>query len=110
AMPGSRSPDGGIGLAMLGTPAAPPRLTARQRARRAGRSGGSQSAPAPLLVPALIAVLFLVLPLAGLVFHAPWSRLGSVLSRADATQALELSLWTATVATLISLVIGVPLA
>jgi molybdate transport system permease protein len=63
-----------------------------------------------LLAPALIAVAFLVLPLAGLVIRAPWGRLGSVLSGPAATQALRLSLWTATAATVISLIIGVPLA
>jgi molybdate transport system permease protein len=95
---------------MVATPAAPSRLTTRERARRAARGGASRSAPAPLLAPALIAVAFLVLPLAGLVIRAPWGRLGSVLSRSDATQALQLSLWTATAATVISLIIGVPLA
>jgi molybdate transport system permease protein len=62
------------------------------------------------VAPALIAVAFLVLPLAGLVVRAPWGRLIPVLSGADATQALVLSLWTATVSTGIALVIGVPLA
>jgi len=66
--------------------------------------------PAPLLVPAIIAVAFLVLPLAGLVVRAPWGRLGSALSGSDAAQALVLSLWTATVATGVCVVIGVPLA
>jgi molybdate transport system permease protein len=66
--------------------------------------------PVPLLVPALIAIAFLVLPLVGLLIRAPWGRLGAALSGSDATQALTLSLWTATVATAISLVIGVPLA
>jgi molybdate transport system permease protein len=66
--------------------------------------------PAPLLVPALIAILFLLLPLAGLLIRAPWGRLGAALSGTDATQALTLSLWTATVSTAISMVIGVPLA
>ncbi len=66
--------------------------------------------PGPLLGPAIIAVVFLVLPLAGLVVRAPWGRLGSVLSGSDAVQALVLSLWTATVTTGIGLVIGVPLA
>src|ERR1700760_1169666 len=91
-------------------PAGPSRLTARERARRVARGGASRSVPAPLLVPALIAVLFLVLPLAGLLIRAPWGRLGAALSGSDATQALTLSLWTATVSTAISLVIGVPLA
>jgi molybdate transport system permease protein len=62
------------------------------------------------MAPAVIAVAFLVLPLAGLVARAPWGRLGPVLSGADATQALVLSLWTATVTTGICLAIGVPLA
>jgi molybdate transport system permease protein len=95
----------------MGTsPTAPPRLTARQRAARADRGGAARSAPAPLVVPALIALAFLVLPLAGLILRAPWGRLGPVLSGADATQALVLSLWTATAATGVSLVVGVPLA
>jgi len=90
---------------------APTRLSAQDRARRAARGGASpRSVPAPLLVPAIIAVAFLVLPLAGLVIRAPWSRLGAALSGADAVQALVLSLWTATVATGVCLVIGVPLA
>jgi molybdate transport system permease protein len=91
-------------------PAGPSRLTARERARRAARGGASRSVPAPLLVPALIAILFLLLPLAGLLIRAPWGRLGAALSGTDATQALTLSLWTATVSTAISMVIGVPLA
>ncbi len=63
-----------------------------------------------MLAPALVAVAFLVLPLIALIIRAPWGRLGSVLSGSDATQALTLSLWTASAATAISLVIGVPLA
>ena len=90
--------------------AAPSRLTARERARRNARGGASRSVPAPLLVPALIAILFLLLPLAGLLIRAPWGKLGAALSGTDATQALTLSLWTATVSTAISMVIGVPLA
>jgi molybdate transport system permease protein len=92
------------------TVAAPSHLTARERARRAARGGASRSVPAPLLAPALIAVGFLVLPLVGLLIRAPWGRIGAALSGADATQALILSLWTATTSTAISLVIGVPLA
>ena len=91
-------------------PARSSRLTARERARRAARGGAPRSVPAPLLVPALIAILFLLLPLAGLLIRAPWGRLGAALSGSDATQALTLSLWTATVSTAISIVIGVPLA
>ncbi|HEY3904724.1 MAG TPA: ABC transporter permease [Streptosporangiaceae bacterium] len=46
----------------------------------------------------------------GLVIRAPWGQIGAVLSRSDALQALELSLWTSSTATVISLLIGVPLA
>jgi molybdate transport system permease protein len=70
----------------------------------------ARSVPTPLLVPALIAIVFLLLPLAGLLIRAPWGRLGAALSGTDATQALTLSLWTATVSTAISMIIGVPLA
>jgi molybdate transport system permease protein len=87
------------------------RLTGRERERRAARDGsGPRSAPAPLLAPALVAVAFLVLPLIGLIARAPWGRLGPALSGSDATQALVLSLWTASAATAVAVVIGVPLA
>jgi molybdate transport system permease protein len=86
------------------------RLSARERSRRAARGGSSRSVPPPLLAPALVAVAFLVLPLAGLLIRAPWRSLTSALSGSDATQALVLSLWTASAATVISLVVGVPLA
>src|SRR5690349_14043621 len=92
------------------TRAAPYRLTDRERARRAARGGAPQSVPGPLLAPALIAVAFLVLPLAGLLIRTPWNRLLAALTGSDATQALVLSLWTATVSTGVCLVIGVPLA
>jgi molybdate transport system permease protein len=95
---------------MVTRTAAPSHLTARERTRRAARGGASQSVPAPLLAPALIAVAFLVLPLVGLLVRAPWRHIGAALSGSDATQALVLSLWTATTTTAISLVIGVPLA
>ena len=95
---------------MTATPAGPSQLTARERARRTARGGASRSVPAPLLAPALIAVAFLVLPLVGLLVRAPWSHLGAALSGSDATEALLLSVWTASATTAVSLVIGVPLA
>ncbi len=86
------------------------RLSSRERERRASRGGGRRSAPGPLVAPAVVAVVFLVLPLIGLIIKAPWGHFGAVLTGADATQALTLSLWTATTATGVSLVVGVPLA
>ena len=89
---------------------APTRLTAGERARRATTGGGTQGVPTALLVPALVAVVFLLLPLLGLMIRAPWGRLGSILGEPDILQALELSLWTASAATAVALVVGVPLA
>ena len=74
------------------------------RAREGGRI------PAPLLVPAALAVAFLVLPLVGLLLRAPWSSVGEQLTAPGVGQALRLSLVSATLATLVSLVLGVPLA
>lgn len=71
---------------------------------RAGR------VPWVLMLPALVGVLFLVLPLAGLLVRAPWGTLGTRLLMPEIRDALALSLGTATVATLISLAVGVPLA
>jgi molybdate transport system permease protein len=92
------------------TLAAPARLSTRERQRRSVRGGGSRSVPAPLLAPSLIAVLFLVLPLIGLIIRAPWGNLWSILRNSDTSQALRLSLWTSTAAAAVSLIIGVPLA
>jgi len=66
--------------------------------------------PIPLLVPAALGAAFLVLPLAGLLVRAPWGQLGSQLTAPGVGEALRLSLICATAATLISLVLGVPLA
>jgi molybdate transport system permease protein len=66
--------------------------------------------PAPLLVPAALGLAFLVLPVVGLLVRTPWSQLGTLLTAPGVGQALRLSLFSATVATLISLLLGVPLA
>lgn len=94
----------------MSPPAASSKLSPRERKRRATNGGGSRSVPAPLLAPALVATAFLVVPLAGLLLRAPWGDAWSILHGSDAAQALQLSLWTSTVATAISLLVGVPLA
>ena len=66
--------------------------------------------PTPLLVPAALGVLFLVLPLIGLVVRAPWSAIGPALARPEVGQALQLSVLSATLATVVSMLLGVPLA
>ncbi|MFI5924689.1 molybdate ABC transporter permease subunit [Micromonospora sp. NPDC051543] len=66
--------------------------------------------PAALLIPAGLGLLFLVLPLAGLVVRAPWATLPQRLTAPGALTALRLSVQTATLATLLCLLLGVPLA
>jgi molybdate transport system permease protein len=85
-------------------------LTPRERERRTTTGAGARSAPLPLLLPAVLAIGFLVVPLAGLLVRAPWGDAWSILHGSQAGEALTLSLWTSTVATAISLVVGVPLA
>ncbi len=63
-----------------------------------------------LVVPAVLGMAFLVLPLAGLLVRAPWSTLPRRLSEPQVLEALRLSLVTASLATVICLVLGVPLA
>jgi molybdate transport system permease protein len=70
----------------------------------------SQRVPVALLLPAVVGLLFLVLPLAGLVLRAPWSSLPQRLTEPGVLTALRLSLQTATIATGVCLVLGVPLA
>jgi molybdate transport system permease protein len=67
-------------------------------------------APAPLLVPAALGVAFLVLPLVGLLVRTPWSSLWPELTQPGVGQALRLSLVSASLATGLSVVLGVPLA
>jgi molybdate transport system permease protein len=61
-------------------------------------------------VPAFLGLAFLVLPLAGLLIRAPWSTLPQRLTEPGVLAALRLSLLTATLATVVCLLLGVPLA
>src|ERR1700719_3835896 len=80
-----------------------PAPTARTR-------GTASRVPALVAVGAVVAALFFVVPLAGLVWRAPWSSSWKVLSSAEARAALRLSLETSVAATAIAVVFGVPLA
>lgn len=77
----------------------------RRRVRMTGRG-----VPLPLLLPALVGLAFLLLPLIALLVRAPWRSLPSQLTSTQVWQALQLSLFSATAATVVSLVLGVPLA
>jgi|tagenome__1003787_1003787.scaffolds.fasta_scaffold20962285_5 molybdate transport system permease protein len=92
--------------ALVGTKPAPQRAAATRTAEEPWHS----RIPLLLAVPAAVALLFLLLPLVGLVIRAPWTEAGTVLAAAGALQALKLSLITATVSVIIVVIIGVPLA
>ncbi|MFI7426409.1 ABC transporter permease [Micromonospora sp. NPDC049836] len=69
-----------------------------------------QRVPLALLLPAGLGLLFLVLPLVGLLARAPWTSLPRRLAEPGVRTALRLSLETATAATVLCVVLGVPLA
>lgn len=66
--------------------------------------------PAWLVLPAGAAAVFLAVPLLALLGRVPWSRLPGLLSAPAALDALALSLRTCALSTLLSLVLGLPLA
>lgn len=63
-----------------------------------------------MLPPAVLAVAFLLLPLLALLLRAPWRTLPGQLLRPEVGEALRLSLVCATLATVLCLMLGVPLA
>lgn len=85
------------------------RLLWRERPRGAVRRRPSSLPPA-LVVPGVLGLAFLVLPLVALLLRAPWSTLPEQLANPAVGEALRLSLVTATLATAVCVVLGVPLA
>ncbi|GGO21278.1 molybdate ABC transporter permease [Micromonospora parathelypteridis] len=63
-----------------------------------------------MLIPATLGMLFLVLPLVGLLARTPWATLPQRLTEPGVLSALRLSIQTATLATLFCVALGVPLA
>ena len=61
-------------------------------------------------MPAVLGALLVLLPLVGLLWRAPWDALPRLLREASVREALWLSIRTATVATVLSALLGVPLA
>ena len=76
----------------------------RQRGAAVGRP------PVRLLLLSGVAVLFLVIPLVGLLVRSPWHALPDLLSDPVTVEALRLSLLTSGAAMLLCLVFGLPLA
>ncbi|CAN5631562.1 ABC transporter permease [soil metagenome] len=85
-------------------------MTSRSLAPRSGRRGIGNGLPTALLLPAALGAAFLVLPLGALLVRAPWGTLPDQLASAQVGQALRLSLLSATAATAVCLLLGVPLA
>jgi len=91
--------------------------TAPAQPGAAGRAGPGKGAPRSrgripvvLGVPAAAGLLFLLLPLFGLLVRAPWRGLPGLLADPSVAQALRLSLLSASAATAVSVLLGVPLA
>lgn len=74
------------------------------------RRGVVRRPPLAVVALASVAALFFSLPLVGLLWRVPWSRLWEVLSDRDVLAALRLSFVTSLLAALLSLLLGVPLA
>ena len=71
---------------------------------------GSARTPWFLLVPGIVAIVFLVIPLVGLLSQAPWGSFGEILTSDSAREALRLSLITSLLATAFAALVGIPLA
>lgn len=66
--------------------------------------------PPVLIAPAVLGLAFLLFPLGTLLVRAPWSTLPAQLAGPEVGQALRLSLVCASLATVLCMVLGVPLA
>ena len=87
--------------------------TARRAGPSPGRPDRRETGSRPLwpLAPfAAVGVALLALPVVGLVSQAPWRRMPELLASEGAVAALRLSLVCSVAATLLSVVLGVPLA
>lgn len=90
------------------SPSAPVGPKIRRLPRARGRRG--VGIPLVLLLPAVVGMAFLMLPLVSLLVRAPWRTLPEQLTTPEVGQALRLSLFSSSLATLICVVLGVPLA
>ncbi len=90
------------------------RPAGRRRAVGAVRGTGPRGLrarpPLPLVALAAVAVALFVAPLAGLLARTPWRELPSLLAGDIVFEALRLSAISSVAATILSAVIGVPLA
>ena len=80
------------------------------RVARPARRQDQYALPGWLWVPAVAGWLFIIVPIGAIVLAADWPRFLALVSSESALVALGLSLRTAGAATLLSLLLGIPLA
>lgn len=79
------------------------------RQHTAGRTGGQGNTPWPISALAVVALLMIVAPLLALLLRVNWAEFPSVLTSSAVLAALGLSFGTALIATVVCVVVGVPL-
>lgn len=80
------------------------------RAPAQGQRLTSRPIPFAMKGGAAVGLLFLAIPLLGVLVKAPWANMADVLANDSTRQAIWLSLWTSSLTTIIALVIGIPVA
>lgn len=85
-------------------------VSARSVTGVSARSERTGFVPRVLIVPAVLGLALLILPLGALVLRVEWSTLWSDVTSPQALAALGLSLLTGAIATVVCVVLGVPLA
>ncbi|GAA4176805.1 ABC transporter permease [Gryllotalpicola koreensis] len=66
--------------------------------------------PAWLWIPAGLGAVFVLLPLVAIVTHVDWPHFGELVTSASSSAALQLSIQTALLSTVVCIVLGVPMA
>lgn len=74
------------------------------------RSDRSERPPWPVAAVAAVAVLFVAVPVVGLLTRTPWSDVGDLVTEPDFLNALRVSALTSVAATVVVAAIGLPLA
>ncbi|WP_293698623.1 ABC transporter permease [uncultured Agrococcus sp.] len=74
------------------------------------RGAAAERAPAFVWLPASIGILLLLAPLLAVLVRIEWTQVPAILTSETALQALRLSLVTAALATVLCVILGVPIA
>ena len=85
-------------------------MNLRRHRARVGSSRAALGTPAVVIPPASIGVFFLLVPTVALLWRTPWSSIGQVYRENAIWPALRISVETSLLATVASLILGVPLA